>query len=355
MVKSKYLLIGFIAVFLSAAMAGCGTQPQQAATDSDDKQSEVRIVRDDLGREVQVPEEPKRVLALNSSMTEIVFDLGVVPVGKVSEYVISRPEARDLPGISFENTPNIEMINKLAPDLIIAHAKNHAAILDSLEATGAAVVCVDPSKAEDQLVGRIDLIGEVLNRQGEAAAYAKKVEEKSARLREKIAGSPIKTALFIQGGSQNILAAQSFCFWGRLLSDLGIENIVPLKVSDTAKSGFITFDIETIIQKDPDAVLVLQPGFRSGDGQGKGKGQGAGANSNGPGPAENQSQNTGAAKSMSPEELLAIYQNDPMWKQLSAVKNGKLIIVPANIAPGKINGLEALDVTAQLIAPEAFE
>ena len=58
---------------------------------------------------------------------------------------------------------------------------------------------------------------------------------------------------------------------------------------------------------------------------------------------------------MSPEELLAIYQNDPMWKQLSAVKNGKLIIVPANIAPGKINGLEALDVTAQLIAPEAFE
>lgn len=360
--KRKGFLAGLIMIFLLVAIAGCGSPAKSTAGRDSDQPGKVRTISDDLGREVQVPEQPQRVLALNSSMTETLFDLGVIPVGKVSEYVIPRPEAQDLPGISFENTPNIEMINKLAPDLIIAHAKNHASILDSLEASGAAVVCIDPSKAENQLVGRIDLIGKTLNRQAEAAAYAQKVEEKSAQLREKLKASPIKTALFIQGGSQNILAAQSFCFWGRLLTDLGIENIVPLKVSNSSRAGFVTFDMETIIQKDPDAILILQPGFRSGTGQGQGKGQGKGqgtgagnGSANGAGEGKSQGPDTAAAKNISPEELLDMYQNDPMWKQLSAVKNDKLIIVPGNIAPGKINVLEALDVTAKLLAPETFK
>jgi len=326
--KKRSLLAVLIVLGLLAAISGCGIQQKQAATVSGDEQGKVRMIRDDLGREVQIPNQPKRVLALNSSMTEMIFDLGVVPVGKVNEYVIDRPEAKDLPDISFENTPNIEIINKLAPDLIIAHAKNHAQILESLEGTGAAVVCVDPSAAENQLIGRVDLIGKALNRQQEAAAYTKKVEEKSALLREKIATSPIKTGLFIQGGNQNITAAQSFCFWGRLLADLGIENIVPLKVSKSSKSGFVTFDIETIIQKDPDVILILQPGFRSGAGQGKAEGAAQGN------------------KNTSPQELLAMYQNDPMWQQLSAVKNGHVFIVPSNVSPGKINVLDALAVQA---------
>ena len=129
-------------------------------------------------------------------------------------------------------------------------------------------------------------------------------------------------------GNQNITAAQSFCFWGRLLADLGIENIVPLKVSKSSKSGFVTFDIETIIQKDPDVILILQPGFRSGAGQGKAEGAAQGN------------------KNTSPQELLAMYQNDPMWQQLSAVKNGHVFIVPSNVSPGKINVLDALAVQA---------
>lgn len=328
---------------LMFTLAGCGEQSEQAST-TKDQQGEVRIIHDDLGRDVEVPDQPQRVLAMNASMTEMVYQLGVVPVGKVSEYVIDHPETKDLPGISFENNPNIEMINKLEPDLIIAHAKNHAQILENLEATGVAVVCIDPLAADDQLIGRADLIGEALNREKEAAAYVKEIEEGADKLREKLAESPVKTAIFIQGGGQDIRAAQSFCFWGRLLGNLGIENIVPVKTGGGAKAGFINFDMETIIQKDPDAILILQPGFKSG----AGKGQGPGKN---PGEGKGKNQN----KDISPEELMAKYQNDPMWQQLSAVKNNRLYIVPDNIAPGKIGVLEALEATAKLIEPEAFK
>ena len=92
------------------------------------------------------------------------------------------------------------------------------------------------------------------------------------------------------------------------------------------------------------AILILQPGFKSG----AGKGQGPGKNQ-GEGKGKNQN------KDISPEELMAKYQNDPMWQQLSAVKNNRLYIVPDNIAPGKIGVLEALEATAKLIEPEAFK
>ncbi|MCK9267949.1 MAG: ABC transporter substrate-binding protein [Alkaliphilus sp.] len=369
--KKKVFLAVLLMFVLCIAAIGCGKKQDDAVysendfSDAGDEQVKVRLLKDDLEREVEVPVQPQRVLALNSAMMEMVFELGVIPVGKVSEYIVPRPEAQDLPGISFENSPNIEMINKLAPDLIIAHASNHSQIQDSLEATGAAVFYIDPGKAEDQLIGRIDLVSEVLGCKAEADVCVQRIREKAESLQKILAGSPIKTALLIQGGSQSVRAAQTFCFWGRLLSFLGLENIVPEEVAKTTKAGFVNFDIETVIQKDPDVLLILQPGFRSasegGQGGNGGKQGGQGPQGNGgnkPG-GEGQQGKTGGEgqqelKSISPEELLAMYQDDPMWKQLSAVKNGHIYIVPDNVSPGRIRILDALDVMAKLIVPEAF-
>ncbi len=374
MKKRRIVSVLALSLCLIILLAGCSPKSQPSTTDTSgsDAEKATFVLKDDLGREVTIPVNPQRVLALNSSMIETVFDLGVIPIGKVSEYLIDRPEAADLPSIGMENSPNIEIINQLAPDLIIAHVRNHAQFLDSLEETGASVFYVDPSTADNQLVGKIDLIAQVLDRQEEAKAYSKAIKDKAARLREKLAQSPVKTALMIQGGSQNIMAAQTFCFWGRLMADLGLENIVPESVASTTRAGFVTFDMETILQADPDAVFILQPGFRSpgqagqngkknpgatGTGSGKGpgatgtgSGQGPGATGTGPGKGPGAS-----PPSMTQEELLAMYRDDPMWKELSAVKNGRLYIVPLNVSPGRINSLDALDVLAELIMPGVTE
>ncbi len=377
--KKRVLVAVLLILGLCFVPAGCGGEENSALQDENglpcagDEPGNMRLLKDDLERAVEVPVQPQRVLALNSAMMEIVFELGVIPVGKVSEYIIPRSGVEDLPEISFENSPNIEMINKLAPDLIIAHASNHGQIRDSLEATGAAVFYIDPGKAEDQLIGRVDLVGEVLNRQAEAAAYVQKVREKAEELQAKLAGSPVKTVLLIQGGSQTVRAAQTFCFWGRLLSFLGLENIVPEEVAQTTKAGFVNFDIETVLQKDPDALLILQPGFRSvsGEGQGEKDGEGkqggqgkqgdpgqraAGGNDQGGGGPQGKPGGGGQqdSKSISPDELLAMYRNDPVWQQLSAVKNGRIYILPDHVSPGRIGILDALEVVAKLLVPEAF-
>lgn len=334
----------------------------ESGTDDSTTDEGFHTYTDALGREVQIPNNYKKVLALNSSMIETLFNLGVTPIGVVDEYMIPRPEAENLPSVSLENSPNIEIINQLAPDLIIAHVRNHAQMLDSLVATGAAVVYVDPSAADDQLVGSTTEMGEILNHQDEAEAYVESIQNKAKELQEKVKNTGIKTALFIQGGNQSISAARSFCFWGRLLTYLGLENIVPDDIQTSSKAGFITFDIETIIQSDPDVIFVLQPGFRSGAGSGAGTGSGSGAGAGsgaGTGSGSGSGSNSGAGSAsggsgsgsskISPEDLKAMYENDPMWKELSAVKNGRLIIVPENISPGKIEASDALDVMTDLI------
>ncbi|HHX87027.1 MAG TPA: ABC transporter substrate-binding protein, partial [Firmicutes bacterium] len=82
-----------------------------------------------------------------------------------------------------------------------------------------------------------------------------------------------------------------------------------------------------------------------------GKGEGGSSGQQGK-PAGSGEQQT--PKKISPEELLAMYRDDPMWQPLSAVQNGHIYIVPANVSPGRINILDALEVIAKIIAPEAF-
>jgi iron complex transport system substrate-binding protein len=338
-IKWTTSLILVVAVMLS--MVGCSTRKTETVTVSVTKtksvtttvektatvtQAATHIVTDDLGREVEVPNNPQRVLALKCSMIETLFDLGIVPVGLVDEFEIYHAESEGLPNVGQENSPNIEIITQLTPDLIIAQARNHGDMLESLEGTGAAVVFVDPSSYDDQLIGGIALIGEVLNRQTEAETYLARVQQTANDLRSILAESPIKTALFIQGGNESIMAAQSFCFWGQLLTYLGLENITGENIA-SSKSGFVAFDIETIIQKDPDVILILQPGFRS---------------------------SSSATSSISEEDLLAMYCNDAMWQGLTAVKEGRIVIVPINVSTGKMNIIDALCTTAKLVYPEGF-
>lgn len=365
--KSTRIVVTLVVILSVALLAGaCGdgtgerkasverepTTASETAANSSETTSTSRSVTDDLERVVEVSAQPQRVLALKASMIETLFDLGVTPIGRVDEYLLAQPGAEDLPNVGLENTPNIEAITQLQPDLIFAHARNHAELLDSLMGTGAAVVFIDPSSYNDQLVGGIALMGEALNRETETTAYLNTVEKTAADLRAKLADSCIKTTLIIQGGSQNIMAAQSFCWWGRLMAYLGVENIVPESVAASSQSGFVPFDIETIIQKDPDAILVLQPGFRSGSGQGSAQGSGSGSGSGtgqGQGSGQTAVSGPGSGEGATQAELLAMYQDDPMWQGLTAIKEGRLIIVPIDVSPGKIGIVDALITMAELL------
>ena len=94
-----------------AALGGCAAQPQGG---------DLVLVTDDLGRTVQLPAAPQRVLTLAPSVTEVVFAAGagdkVVGVTTADDYP---PTVASLPRISALPV-DFEAIVALRPDLVLA-------------------------------------------------------------------------------------------------------------------------------------------------------------------------------------------------------------------------------------------
>ncbi|MEW9122197.1 MAG: ABC transporter substrate-binding protein [Thermotaleaceae bacterium] len=314
--KNKFCIFTFLTIFTLTLLLGCAkpvsesSKPEQSDTE--------RILVDHLNREVVLPEKPERILALTRAYMEELFELGVTPVGKVEEYT-NRPEGVALPSVSNQATPDLEAIHGLNPDLILANTRQHGDLIEQLEETGASVFFVDPNRIDkDPLTDRILLFGEIMNEQEAAESYVEKLDTLSAELQKQVAEQGYQTGLLMQGGSETIQAAQPTGLYGALLSRLGIENIVPTGLPGSDKSTWVVFDIETILQKNPDVILVRAEGSKDKD----------------------------------PSNLLKTYQEDPQWQGLTAVQEGKLFILPAKVNPGSISNEEALKVTVKAICPQ---
>ncbi len=73
-----------------------------------------------LGREVEVPENPKRIVSFSPAATEVLFGLGLgESVAGVSAFCARPPEARIKRKVGSYNTVRPELLEELAPDLIL--------------------------------------------------------------------------------------------------------------------------------------------------------------------------------------------------------------------------------------------
>jgi iron complex transport system substrate-binding protein len=274
-----------------------------------------KAMTDHMGRKVTIPENPERILALQPSIMESLFCIGITPVGKVEEYKI-REEGIALPSVGSHTSVNIEAVYKLQPDVIIGNTRYQSSILESLEATGATVIIVDPeSIGEIPLIDIAEYWGEVFDKTENAKEYTGYIREIANELEQEIKEeTDIKRVVIIQDG-ETILAAQKTTSYGSVLSLLGLENIVPDDLPGSKHACLVTFDVETIIQEDPDMIFVI-------------------ASSN------DAEQN---------KAIINKFKNDSKWQGLTAVKNNKIITLPFKVKMGRSSAEEMLRTTAKAI------
>ncbi|WP_164522308.1 ABC transporter substrate-binding protein [Halocella sp. SP3-1] len=274
-----------------------------------------KTIEDHIGRKVTIPENPERFLALQPSIMESLFCIGIKPVGKVDEYKI-RKEGIALPSVGSHTNVNIEVVYQLQPDVIIGNTRYQSSILKSLEATGAAVIIVNPeSLGERPLIDSVRYWGKVFDRTKNAKEYIEYITKIADKLKQKIEReTDIKRVLILQDGD-TILAAQKTTSYGSILSLLGLENIVPDDLPGSKNACLVSFDVEKIIQEDPDMIFVI-------------------------------------ASSNDPEQNKAIIQkfkNDSKWQGLTAVKNNKIVTLPFKVKMGRSSAEEMLRTTAKTI------
>ena len=130
------------------------------------------IVTDALGRQLDLPRPPARIVSLVPSLTELLFELGAGPrVAAVSDYCLHPArELSSLPRVGGQKDPDLARLLALAPDLVVvAKEENLKRDVERLEAAGVPVYATDVKTVDDALRLPAQL-GEALGRSGLAIA-----------------------------------------------------------------------------------------------------------------------------------------------------------------------------------------
>ena len=234
-----YLLYGLLAAGLLLGLAGV---PALAFG---------RIVTDQLGRQLVVPEDPQRLVTLAASLTEIVFALGqgnrLVGVEQFSDYP---PAARELPTVGSYINPDVERIVALRPDLCLAIKDgNPYHRVARLEGLGIPVYAVDPRNLAG-VIRTVEEIGGLLNAAIQAAALREDLSRRYQRLRSLVERLDRRPRVFFQIGTSPIVSAGSHTFLDELITTAGGLNLAAGKVP------YPRFSQEQVLALQPEIIVI---------------------------------------------------------------------------------------------------
>lgn len=206
---------------------------------------------DALGRRVQVPSEPRRIVSLVPSVTEILFALGLGDrVAGVTDFCDYPPEARRKPRVGGYAEPSLEVLVALQPDLVFASADStKPQLVSRLERLGLPVYVVYPKTYAD-VVETVRSVGRVAGAAAAGERLAANMEGAARRTREAVAGRRAVRAL-LSVMVRPLVVVGPGTFGDDLLRLAGGENVVP-----AGPSHYPTWGPEALYAADPEVIVV---------------------------------------------------------------------------------------------------
>lgn len=266
--------------------------------------------RDFLGRTITLEGEPKRIIPLAPSLTEILYSLGlgerVVGVTQFSSYP---PEAAAKPKVGSYINLNVEAILRLRPDLIIATKDgNEPGVVDMLAQAGIAVFVVNPRNVQET-IGTIGDIGRVCGIPERAGQLTQLLEKRLDNVVGKTALKR-KPLVFLQINLKPIMTVNRHTFHHDLIRLSGGRNLTA-----DASITYPRISIEEVIERRPDVILI-------------------------------SSMERGGRYEKARQEWMK-------WTSIPAVRNGRVYLIDSDLidrpSPRIIDGLEAM---ARLVHPD---
>jgi iron complex transport system substrate-binding protein len=217
-----------------------------------------RTAEDQLGREIRVPDDPKRIIALAPSISEIIFALGQQDRLKgTTQFSNYPPEAAKLPKVGSYVRLDLERIVALNPDLCIAIKDgNPKATIDRLQSLKIPVFAVNPRNLES-LLQTIQKIGGILNASAKAKTLVEDMRSRMQQVDTLVSRINRRPRVFIQIGISPIISAGSNTFVHELIVRAGGINVA------ADNSGYPHFSSEQVLALAPD-VLIITTMARSG-------------------------------------------------------------------------------------------
>lgn len=265
---------------------------------------------------------PQKVVILTNEGTEALLALGVKPVGAVKSwtgdpwYEHIKAEMEGVTVVGEESQPNIELIASLQPDLIIGNKMRQEKVYEQLKAIAPTVFAED-LRGEWQT--NFTLYATALNKKAEGEALLAAFDERIQDFKTKAGDKVNETVSVVRFMAGKTRVYHTNTFSGIIFEKIGLART---EMTKNAKDTFVDeITKERLPEADADRIFFFT--YETGDG--------------------------GASQTEQD------WTNDPLWKNLGAVKNGQVYkvddaiwntaggIKAANILLDELYGIYGID------------
>jgi iron complex transport system substrate-binding protein len=249
----KKLLSWMLLLLLMLSLIGCQnlTQPSEKSPITPGDIHYPLTLKDQTGNSVTIKQEPKRIVSLIPSNTEILFALGlgklVVGVTTNDDYP---KEVKNLPQIG-DMTINAEKVLAQKPDLVLASSLNGKETINKLKELGLTVFVLDANSIK-QVYQSIDLVGQVTNQLRTSDQLIGKMEREKLQVFQQVAQITADKRVKVWLESDPMLyTAGSGTLLDELVTIAGGENVAKnLK-------GWPQISAEQVVKWNPDVIISM--------------------------------------------------------------------------------------------------
>ncbi len=250
LMSARAIMTALLCLVLWAWPAG-GTGGAWGAWGAWGTEALARTVTDELGRTVQVPDQPRRIIGLIASLTETLYALGlgdrIVGATTWADYP---PAAKKLPRVGSYTAPNLERIVELAPDLVLATREgNPPWVVDKLERLGIPVYVTAP-RHPSQVPQGLARLGMVCGAEKAGRELAARLRARFEAVARRLEGAPYRPTLMVIGSRPLISVSRG---------SLNHEMLVlahARNVAADAPGPWPRLSLEFVVQARPQVVII---------------------------------------------------------------------------------------------------
>lgn len=265
-----------------------------------------RTVSDELGRKIDLPDRPHRLVCLLPSIVDDVYALGAgADIVAVSDYSRFPADAQNKRRVGPPLSPSIETIVALHPDLVLADADlNSADTLNRLQGAHVAVFFIRPQGLEGVFQSILSL-GVALNREPQARAVVGRLRARAAAVRQRVSGKP-PVRVLMPIWYDPVLTIGHLAYISELIQMAGGRS-----VTDDLPEEWPQISLEAVLARAPEALLLVR----------------------------------GSPMSMD------LIRNRPGWRDLPAIKNNRVYYTDERLESPSPVAFDALEDLARQFHP----
>ncbi|OMC75859.1 hypothetical protein BK121_04555 [Paenibacillus odorifer] len=200
---------------------------------------------------------PERIVTTSVPLTEMLYLLGITPVGVPTSTNPIPADFETIDRIGSPMAPDLEVVTKLEPDLLLGAESLRSTLDKSLEGIDLQKAYLRTESFEDLKLS-LKVLGTYFNKKDEMNAALTKILNKENELSQLAEGKELPSVLLVIGTADSFMVMSEKSYLGSLVKKLGADNIATsvLKVTDT----YSPINMENIVAADPDIILVLASG-----------------------------------------------------------------------------------------------